>query len=68
MYTTDDASFIPTKTWPKQETYGYTNADLKIPQYVCVHIKTIPCKVHIPTPKNSRDIYVWSLQISLKVG
>ena len=42
-------------------TQRYTNADLKISLYVCVYIKTIPSKFHIPNPKNSRFIYVWTL-------
>ena len=41
----------------------YTNADLKISLYVCVHIKTIPWKFRIPNPKNSGVICSWSLQI-----
>ena len=39
----------------------YTNADLKISLYVCVHIKTIPWKFHILNPKNSWVICPWSL-------
>ena len=33
------------------------NADLKISLYVCVQIKIISWKFHIPNPKNSRVIY-----------
>ena len=37
-------------------TYTYTNVDLKIFVYVCVHIKTLPWKFCILNPKNSRVI------------
>ena len=32
----------------------YTDPDLKIFVYVCVHIKTIHCKFRIRNPKNHR--------------
>ena len=41
----------------RTNTERYTNADLKISPYVCVHIKTIYWKCHIPNPKNSRVIH-----------
>ena len=41
----------------KKYVNTYTNADLKISLYVCVHIKTTPCKFRIPNLKNSRVIY-----------
>ena len=34
----------------------YTNVDLKISLYVCVHIKTIPWKFCFLNPKNSQFI------------
>ena len=39
-----------------QKFYTYTNADLKISLYVCVHIKKLPWKFRILNPKNSRVI------------
>ena len=45
-----------TRTCP-YNSWGYTNADLKISLYACVHIKTIPWKFFILKPKNSRVIY-----------
>ena len=39
----------------------YTNADLKISLYVCVHIKRIPWKFRILNPQESRVICLWSL-------
>ena len=41
--------------------YMYTNADLEISLYVCVHIKIIPWKLRIRNPKNSWVICPWSL-------
>ena len=41
----------------KKNVNTYTNVDLKISLYVCVHIKTTPCKFRIPNLKNSRVIY-----------
>ena len=38
-------------------SWGYTNADLKISLHACVHIKAIPWKFRILKPKNSRVIY-----------
>ena len=32
-----------------------TNAALKVSLHVCVHMKTIPCKVRILHPNNSQD-------------
>ena len=34
----------------------YTNADLKISLYVCIHIKTVPWKFRVLIPQNSRVI------------
>ena len=38
-------------------SWGYTNVDLKISLYACVHIKAIPRKFYILKPKNSWVIY-----------
>ena len=35
----------------------YTNADLKISVYVCVHVKIIPPKFRILNQNNSGDVY-----------
>ena len=35
----------------------YTNADLKITLYICVHIKLIPRKFRIPNPKSLPVIF-----------
>ena len=59
---------IITPWWNLSVTLRYINADLKISLYVCVHIKTIPCKFRILNPKNSRVIYAWSFYIFWKVG
>ena len=40
----------------KKTTYRYTNADLKISLYVCVHVKAIPWKFCILNPKSSQVI------------
>ena len=40
---------------------------MKISQYVCVHIKTLPWIFHIYNPKDLRVIYARSLQISQKI-
>ena len=42
-----------------------TNADLKISVYVWVHIKIIPWKFCVLTPKIFPVIYLWSLKTSL---
>ena len=39
----------------------YSDADLRISLYVCVHKKTIPWTFCIPNPNNSRVICPWSL-------
>ena len=41
-------------------TWRYTNADLKISLYVCVHIKTTPWKFCILNPKDYWAICRWS--------
>ena len=40
-----------------ENSWSYTNADLKILSYVCVQIKTIQWKFCILSPKNSRVIH-----------
>ena len=35
------------------EMSGNTNADMKIPQYVCAHVKSITRKFRMLNPKNS---------------
>ena len=53
---------IPARVFGKKHSsntvnnYRYTNADLKISLYVCVHIKLIPWKFRFLNPKNSRGI------------
>ena len=41
----------------------YTNADLKISLYACVHVKIMPWKFRILNPKNSWVIYPWNLRM-----
>ena len=48
-------STINNRAWSYSSS-RYTNADLKISLYVCVHIDAIPWKIHILKPENSRVI------------
>ena len=52
---------IPTSQEGWIPPWRYTNADLKISLYVCVHIKTISWKFRMLCHENSRVICPWSL-------